>query len=333
MRDHYLQFPSDGLASAGTVVMDWNISARIEHIHRRQAAFAPLNLSSVEKSRLRNLALTMPESAWVVGGMSAAEPETRRAPRPANIVRYLGRASAAQVYLSDARDYLLHLLDGGESGGLVIESKDEAASDSFDYLHSWFMVSYSALITAAAIHAEVDLTRVERVEKFRFWMERELQVSASREAWIGFQLLGGKKELPARARRLLKLDRTGDPREAIWGATWDLMYTRLPALMAQSALARHTRPPVVFITDDSGLAESLIGLKTVFLTQNAHGVELSGDHMHVELLHDDVQQLVRDYINRERRRVLLHGRGMTMSVKRRAAYLARRAESRWTKPA
>lgn len=329
MREQYLQLPAGGLASAGTVVLDWNISARIEHLHRRQAEFEPLNLKSVEMRRLRDLAETIPDHALVIGGWSAAEPETRRVFRPVELDRYTKRASAAEVYLSEARDYLLHLLEGGESGGLIIESDDEATSDSFDFLRSWFTVSYSALITAAAIHAQDGMTRFERVDKFRFWMERELKVSPSREAWIGFQLLGGEGELPARARRLLKLDRDGDPREAVWGATWDLMYSRLPALMAQSWSAREVRLPVVFVTDDLGLVESMRGLETVFVAENARGIEFSGDRIEVDALHEDVRQLVRDYMNRENRRVLLRSGGMTRSVIQRAAYLARRAEHHW----
>src|SRR5687767_14611455 len=103
-------------------MLDWNISARIENIHRRQARFEPLNLTSAEVQRLRRLVLAIPEGAAVMGAFAAAEPETRRTPRAHDVDRYNARTDVASVYLAQAPDYLLHLLDGGNSGGLVMDS-------------------------------------------------------------------------------------------------------------------------------------------------------------------------------------------------------------------
>jgi hypothetical protein len=153
----------------------------------------------------------------------------------------------------------------------------------------------------------------------------ELKVSASREAWIGFVLLTGTGDNPDRARRLLKLGRPGDVRKVIWGATWDLMYTRLPG-MAESAFRGQVKLPLVFVTDDFGLIDALAGIIPAFNTENAHGVEIIGDEFNVEALHEDARPIVRGYINRERRRVLLHSKGMTRAVMTRAAYLARVSE-------
>jgi hypothetical protein len=148
MRDSYLALPTSGLATAGTVMLDWNISARIANIHQRQAKFEKLNLNAAEMIRLRNLVATIPPEAEILGAFGAAEPETRRTRGVANIDRYNERTDIASVYLSQVPGYLLHLLDGGQSDGLLIESEPDDAPYQPDALRSWFMVSYAALLKA-----------------------------------------------------------------------------------------------------------------------------------------------------------------------------------------
>lgn len=326
MRDSYLALPTSGLATAGTVMLDWNISARIANVHQRQAKFENLNLNAVEMIRLRNLVATIPPEAEILGAFGAAEPETRRTRGVADVYRYNERTDIASVYLSQVPGYLLHLLDGGQSDGLLIESEPDDAPYQPDALRSWFMVSYAALLRAIVIDRAEGLSRIERLDRFRFWLEHELRVSASREAWIGFLLLAGTGDYPDRARRLLKVAAGRDIRDSVWGATWDLMYSRIPAVMTQPMFRKDWKLPIVFVTDDSGLVDALAGIGTAFVVENAHGVSFSGDDVDMTALHDDVRPLVRSYMVRERERVLLHSRGMTPAVLSRAAYWARRSE-------
>ena len=330
MRDRFLEMPPGGLAAAGTVMLDWNISARIANIHRRQAKFEKLNLNAVEMARMRNLVAAIPPEAEILGAFGAAEPETRRMRGDADVDRYNERTDIASVYLSRVPDYLLHLLDGGQSGGLFIESEPDDVPYQPDALRSWFMVSYAALLKAVVIDRETGLSRVERTDRFRFWLEHELRVSASREAWIGFLLLAGTGDHADRARRLLKVAGSRDIRDSVWGATWDLMYSRIPAVMAQPAFRDEWKLPIVFVTDDSGLVDALSGTRTAFVVENALGVGFSGDEIDVTALHEDVRPLVRSYMTRERKRVMHHSRGMTSAVLSRAAYLARRSEGEIT---
>jgi hypothetical protein len=326
MREEYLQMPADGLRSARSVLLDWNISSRIVNLHRRQLEGRPLNLGAAETTRLRHLASSIPPGSSVISVFSAAEPETRREIRGPNQDRYNARADIATFYLGDGKDYLLHLLDGGESGGLVIESEDESVDAWIAWLRSWFMVSYSALLQAIVIHKEAHATPEERIERYRFWLERELQVSPSREAWIGFSLLAGNGDSPDRARRFLKLDSSSDICRHVWGATWDLMYSRLPTMFSQSLFQRHVDLPVVFMTDDEALVKVLEHLTPSVGIENAKGIEFTGDELHVDGLHPRVQPIVRAYMDRERRRVLMRSEGMTPKVMRRAARLAQLAE-------
>ena len=326
MRRAYLELPAGSLATAGTVMLDWNISARIANIHKRQLSFQQLNASAIEMDRLRSLVSAIPPGAEILSAFGAAEPETRRMQAVSDIDRYNQRTDIASVYLSQAPEYLLHLLDGGESGGLVIDSPPDDAPLKPDVLRSWFMVSYAVLLKAVALEHEKGLSYVERVDQFRFWLEYELRVSASREAWIGFLLLAGVGDQADRARRILKVGKNVDICDSVWGATWDLMYTRIPTVLAQPAFRGTWRLPIAFVTDDTGLVDALASTRTVFTVENAHGIAFSGDEVDVTVLHEDVRPLVRSHIARQRERVLLHSQGMTTSILRRATYLARGLE-------
>ncbi|CAN7219816.1 hypothetical protein LJR045_000790 [Microbacterium sp. LjRoot45] len=307
-------------------MLDWNISARIENIHRRQARFEPLNLTSTEIQRLRRLVLAIPRGAAVLGAFAAAEPETRRAPQAHDVSRYNARTDVASVYLAQAPGYLLHLLDGGDSGGLVIDSVADDYPYEPDPFRAWFMISYATFLKAASLHRERLNSRRERVERFATWLEHELRVSPGQEAWIGFKLLAGRGDQPGKAERLLKLGRPRGSADAVWGATWDLMYTRIPAMMTVPPL-RGTWPlPILFVTDDAALVDVFDGRSSPFLVTNANGVTLDGGHVDLTLLHDDVQPIVRNYLKREKLRVLTRSPGVTDDAMNRAAALAQSLE-------
>lgn len=328
MRKEFFQLPPKGLESAKSVLIDWNISARIAGVHKRQLEGRPLNLHAVEMARLRNLVKSIPVEAQVISVFSAAEPEARRLESIADPERYNLRVDASSFYLTEGREYLLHLLDGGETGGLVIESEILPVDVWVAWLRSWFMVSYAALLQAVVIHREALATPSERVDRYRFWLEHELRVSPSREAWIGFCLLAGVGDYSGRARRFLKLDGAADICDSVWGATWDLMYSRLPAMFSQSSFRQYVDLPAVFVTDDEALVQVLEHLSPAFGVENAMGVEITGESVLIEGLDRRVHEAVRAYMDRERRRVLMRSEGITADVKSRASYLARVAQSK-----
>jgi hypothetical protein len=308
-------------------MLDWNISARIANIHRRQARFEPLNLGSVEIERLRNLVTALKPGVEILSAFGAAEPETRRISQAADVDRYNERTDIASVYLSQLPYYLLHLLEGGESEGLILDSGPDEVPYDPEAFRAWFMVSYAALLKAVAIHREEDSSRLDRVDRYRFWLQHELKVMAGREAWVGFKLLGGKADQPGKSERLLKLGGgKGDVRDAVWGATWDLMYTRIPGMMVAPPFRGNWRLPITFVTDDTALIDVLAGTNSPFVTNNAHGVVIGGEEADLSLLHDDVQPVVRAYLHREKVRVLTQSRGLTESTLKRAARLARSLE-------
>ena len=105
MRKAYLELPSGSLATAGTVMLDWNISARIANIHKRQLSFQQLNASSIEMDRLRSLVSAIPPGAEILSAFGAAEPETRRMQAVSDIDRYNQRTDIASVYLSQVPEY------------------------------------------------------------------------------------------------------------------------------------------------------------------------------------------------------------------------------------
>ncbi|EPR75370.1 hypothetical protein ADILRU_2326 [Leifsonia rubra CMS 76R] len=96
------------------------------------------------------------------------------------------------------------------------------------------------------------------VDAYRFWLEHELKFAPSRESWLGFDFLGGIPTEAAKVRRLLKLDSSiGELSDRVWGASWDLFYTRMVRLVAQAPYKRVVPNPLVFVTDDSGLAAAM----------------------------------------------------------------------------
>lgn len=326
MRETFWEIPYCGLTAAGTLVLDWNISKQLSSIHRWQERFEPVRLSSPESTRLWNLVSSLPEEVEILGALAAAEPETRSSSLSADIDRYNLRNDVAAVYLSRFPDYLLHLLDGGKSSGLVLEPVPDDAPFSPHPLRDWFMVPYAALLMAVAISRNPNRSRADRIDDYRFWLEHELKVSPGHEAWIGFKLLGGKGDVPAQAARLLKLGSSKDLANSIWGATWDLMYTRMPEMMALPPYRGQWRLPLVFVTDDTALVEALGGRIASLAVVNDRGVALNGSQLDLELLHDDAAAIVRPYMRRETQRVLSNSRGLNAGMMKRAARLARSLE-------
>jgi hypothetical protein len=327
MRESYFQVPADSLTSAQSVLLDWNISARIEHLHRRQASAEPLNTSTPEMIRLRNLADSIPERAVLITGLGAAEPEVRRLPRGEDLDRHTSRADAASFYLSEGRSYLRSLLDGGASGGVSIKPAPDAPPPvSLDPLRRIIAVPYAALLKAV----QIDLLSVgsaeQKVDEFRFFLEHVLKASPSREGWVGFLLLGGTPENRQRARRLLKLDSKGDVLEKVWGAAWDLMYTRMPIMVQLPVFHGRVQLPLTFVTDDSALLDAIDGLTGSVQFRNDRGIDLAGDEVDIDAVLPSVAATLRSYMARDGKRVALRSRGLTNSVMSRGVYEARRIE-------
>lgn len=326
MRETFWEIPYKGVAPARTIVLDWNISKQLSSIHRWQERFEPLRLPAPEVTRLRNLVLSLPDDVEILGALAAAEPETRSRARSADVDRYNLRNDVAAVYLSRFPDYLLHLLDGGASEGLVLEPVPDDHPFSPDWLREWFMVPYAALLMAVVISRKPDKSRADRVDDYRFWLEHELKISPGYEAWIGFKLLGGKGDVAAKAARLLKVASSKDIASSVWGATWDLMYARMPELMTLPPYRGQWPLPLAFVTDDSALVEALGGRIASLAMINDRGVALNGSQLDLELLQDDAAAIVRPYMRRETERVLAHSRGLNASTMRRATRLARSLE-------
>jgi hypothetical protein len=322
----YFDVPRGSLATARTIMLDWNISSRIEKIHRRQARLQPLNLASTEIERLRHLAMGMQRGAVIMGAFAAAEPETRRTPGAHVVDRYNSRTDIASVYLEQVPDYLLHLLNGGQSGGLVIESEPDDVPYTPDPFRAWFMISYATLLMAAKLYRDKSISRRVRVERFVRCLQSDLQLSPSHEAWVGFKLLAGRGDQPAKAARLLKLGRPHGIADAIWGATWDLMYTRIPNLMEAPPLRSIWPLPMCFVTDDAALVDAFDGSDSPFLVTNAKGATFGGVHVDITLLHDDVHSIVRSHLEREKVRVLTESPGLIGISIVRATRLAKALE-------
>ncbi|CAN5521913.1 hypothetical protein BH09ACT4_BH09ACT4_12550 [soil metagenome] len=327
MREHYFDLPVGGLTSARSVLLDSNISSRVEHLHRRQQAGRRIDPLAPEMIKLRNLADAIPADAVLITGLSALEAQLRRMPRETDNERYNSRADAAAFYLSSGRDYLRTLLAGDIGRGLTIESAPgTAALAPLDPLRRWMAVSYSALLKAVEIHLAHTGSAEEKVDAFRFFLERDLKASPSREGWVGFLLLGGLPESKQRARRLLKIDSRGNLFDNVWGATWDLWYTRMPTMVQQSIFQARVKTPLTFVTDDDALIQVVAGLRDSFPIRTALGTEFGADQPDFDMFVPGVRPLLAAYMARDGNRVITRSRGIARATMRGAQYEARQLE-------
>jgi hypothetical protein len=187
-------------------------------------------------------------------------------------------------------------------------------------------VSYSALLKAVEVHLSHTGSVEEKVDAFRFFLERILKASPSREGWVGFLLLGGMPESQQRARRLLKIDGKSNLFDSIWGATWDLWYTRMPTMVQQSIFSARVKTPLTFVTDDEALVQVVAGLRESFPIRNVLGTEFGADQPDFDELVPAVRPLVQGYMARDGNRVITSSRGITRATMRGAQYEARQLE-------
>jgi hypothetical protein len=327
MREQYFQLPVGSLGSARSVLLDSNISSRVEDLHRRQMNGGTLNASAPEMRKIRNLADEIPIDAVLITGLSALEAQLRRTPRQTDNASYNRRADAAAFYLSSGRDYLRSLLDGNAGLGLTIESAPGLEPLApLEPLRRLMAVSYAALLNAVEIHLTHGGSAVQRVDAFRFFLERVLKASPSREGWVGFLLLGGTSASQQRARRLLKIDSRGDLFDKVWGATWDLWYTRMPTMVQQSIFKHRVKSPLTFVTDDEALVHVVEGLRAPFVFRTAREAEFIGDEPDFNLVLPSVRPMLEEYMARDGNRVITKSAGITGDAKRAAEYEIRRME-------
>lgn len=327
MRERYFDLPAGSLTSARSVLLDSNISSRVENLHRRQQEGGKINSSTPEMTKLRNLADAIPADAVLITGLSALEAQLRRLPRETDDANYNRRADAASFYLSSGRDYLRSLLDGKYGRGLTIESAPGTAPLApLDPLRRWMSVSYSALLKAVEIHLTYTGSAEEKVDAFRFFLERVLRASPCREGWVGFLLLGGLPESQQRARRLLKIDSRGNLLDSVWGATWDLWYTRMPTMVQQSIFSARVKSPLTFVTDDEALVDVVAGLRESIPIRNAMDAEFAADQPDFDVFLPGVRPLLEEYMARDGTRVITRSRGITRATMRGAQYQARQLE-------
>jgi hypothetical protein len=323
----YFQLPEASLSKAKSVMLDWNISTRITTIHNAQLEGKPHKLDIAVIERMRGLAENIPPHALLVTAIGAAEPELNLMGQVFNTERHGNRADAPALYLGEWRDYLLHLLDGGASERRELPAAGVRLDSSVDALRPWLTIGYAALLKAVQLSLDTTQGVTDRFDAYRFWLEHELQGLPSREAWVGFLLLGG---MPAARQVVAHFLKTTDTKKSrahnTWGAAWDLAYTRLVGMTALPSFASRVTTPLTFVSDDAHLADVIRSINPVGLQPGTASSMFVAEAMDAALLQPAVVPVLEDYARRERRRVSTYSEGATNKLMRRARYEATRLE-------
>lgn len=339
-RSTFLTVPEGGLSAAGSVMLDWNISTRLENIHKAQEAGLLPSISDELRMRLLWLLDETTENTNFVTSLSAAESEVRPQSSAADVERHARRADIAAWYLGDGRPYLRHLLDGGAAADWTLPmSTQVSTTTAFSAIRGWLTIGYVVLLRAVEIDRSEGATASEKVDAYRFWLEHELAFSSSRESWLGFVLLGGTPSEASKVRRILKVDsNSGLLANRVWGATWDIFYTRMIDLVSQPPYNQVVPSPLVFVTDDAALPEAIESIHSLgFLRadeapgrdfHSSRDDSIGADTIDDTVLRAEVQEIVLSYIQRINTRVVLKPQKVTDSVMSRARSLARRIEKR-----
>jgi hypothetical protein len=329
-RETFHEYPTSSLAHARTVMLDWNVSARLEAIHKAQLADEAISIGAEQGLRLRHLVEAIPSDAKLVTAVGAAEPELRPAATLMNVEKFNRRANIPAFYLDSWGDYLLHLLDGGKSELRELPPVTNEATDEAKGLHPWLVTAYAALLKAADIKRRSNGSAPERAEEYRFWLEHEFKGAPSREAWLGFVLLGGSPSHAQGVSHFLKLTRGGGSRPAdIWGAAWDLSYTRLVGMVDHGQLKGSVAAPLCFVSDDNHLAEVMKSVSSVGAMAGVARSPFVADALDGTLLAPEVFDIFAAYAQRESKRVVERSKGLTRTLMNRAAYEALQLERHW----
>jgi hypothetical protein len=326
-RTRFYTIPNDGLAGARSVMLDWNISSRLEQLHRHQSQGESSNLSVDFRARLLWLVDNTSDDTSFVTGLSAAESEVRVRHAAPDVERYTSRSDIAALYLGTGRPYLQHLLNDGSPAEYVLPASGQGAElGDFENLQRFITVGYAALLKASEISLTGGGNAKDNVDAYRFWLEHELQFAPSREAWLGFVLLGGSGSESQKVARILKLEsKKKTTAERVWGAAWDVFYTRMVNLAEREPFSSVVQTPLVFVTDDEGLAEAMASIAPVGSVE-ADKRLVGAEVMNTEALRPEVVDIVFDYTLKARERMMESSRGVTEDVMRRARSLAHRIE-------
>lgn len=281
-RSEFLYYPKRSAAKAQTFLLDWNVASRLVSLHGGQR----FEGSPATQERILDLGSRFPSGGAAIAGFAAAEPEVRPKPGGQDPERMVNRARIAVEMLERGHDHFPGFLDGSVGPKSIVQVDSEPASRSrIDEFGDIFVrPTYAILLKALALKLGGGSAE-SRVDRFRFWLRAELEYRPTREVWLGMLLLAGNSKGLALVENMLKLGKALTPDQRfkdIWGASWDIMYTRLVGFSADRGMWPELPRPFVFVTDDAKLYEAFEEVLLIGMARTATGVSAGVDSLRVE---------------------------------------------------
>ena len=271
-RNTFLYYPSvNDNQTPQTFYLDWNIATKINSLWNGNK----FEGDPTTRARLLDLADRFSDKCRVVGGFSAAEPETRPDGQSVNIERLYSRTANIIAMLEQGSSLFPKFLDG------VIDPKDvihpyngPKESDPLYGLDDMFIRPCYVVLMKAVILRAQENDVATRIRDYEFWLNHELKYRPSREIWLGMLLLAGNSNGLRLVSDILKLGKKRTPKERVrdvWGATWDIFYTRITDASADPSILPGHKRPFVFVTDDQRLYEAIKDIALVGFTPTHQG--------------------------------------------------------------
>lgn len=295
MAHEFTYFPRADV-SIGSVLLDANVTARLDTIARRGSDFD----DEVSRERMAGLLARLGDSeVLVMAGFGAAEGDLRRVTTETDYSNYHRRSAHALSLLNENRDVLRRWVAGEVVAPINADLDRERAKRTEDLFHvvvdNFLVPSYALVAQAYWSHLNdpIPMRALRQVER----VAGEIRCRGSREMMLAILLLAGSKDGKDLALGIMKLANEAGLKktlDAFWNTSFDLSYTR----MAVTTPVNSDVPlPVVFVTEDKYLSTFVNTITPLGADTTVGGMALPLDASNLgglvdDDLFEDVQELM-----------------------------------------
>lgn len=285
MTHQYTYFPRAD-SRIGSVMLDANVTARLDSIARRGSDFG----DQVTRERMAGLLDRLGDSeVLVMAGFGAAEGDIRRVSTETDYSNYHRRSAHALSLLNENRAVLRRWVAGEAVAPIEVDLDHERAKRTEDLFYvavdNFLLPSYALVAQAywSYLNDPIPLRALRQVEK----VAGEIRCRGSREMMLAILLLAGSRDGRDLALGIMKLaheEGLQKTLDAFWNTSFDLAYTRMAVI---TPINSDVPLPVVFVTEDKYLSTFVNTIKPLGAGMTMGGMALPLDASNLEGLVDD----------------------------------------------
>jgi hypothetical protein len=248
----YTYFPR-GAGPIGSVMLDANVTARLDSIARRGSAFH----DEATRERMSGLLDRLGDAEVLsMAGLGAAEGDIRRGVRGIDYSNFHRRSAHALSLLNENRETLRRWAAGEEVAPITVdlESERQKKLESLfgSAIENFLLPSYALILQAywSYLNDSVPMRALRSVERVAV----DTRCRGSREMMLAILLIAGTSSGRELALNIMKLRNEAglsQTFDAAWNTTFDLTYTRMAV---STPLCGSLPAPVVFVTEDRHLS-------------------------------------------------------------------------------